>query len=184
MIAAGLVAGTLPLVHAHSFMVVMVVAACLALLQRRWRDWFVFFCFASLLALPQIWWSTHNSAVDAKTFFEWHFGWDRGKENAVWFWLKNTGIFIPLIAVGDPLARKKLSDSSATADLLLTLHALFHHSQFDQTRTVGVGQYQSALLLVAGISAARSAPTGAPMAAKRNQTPGSARTFRIGDSGR
>lgn len=99
MIAAGLVAGTLPLVHAHSFMVVVVVAACLVLLQRRWRDWFVFFCFASLLALPQIWWSTHNSAVDAKTFFEWHFGWDRGQENAVWFWLKNTGIFIPLIVL-------------------------------------------------------------------------------------
>ena len=99
MIGAGLIAGALPLVHAHSFMVVMVVAACLALLQRRWRDWFVFFCFASLLALPQIWWSTHNSAVDAKTFFEWHFGWDRGNENAVWFWLKNTGIFIPLIAL-------------------------------------------------------------------------------------
>ncbi len=99
MMAAGLVAGTLPLVHAHSFMVVMLVAACLALLQRRWRDWIVFFCFASLLALPQIWWSTHNSAVDAKTFFEWHFGWDRGNEDAVWFWLKNTGIFIPLIVL-------------------------------------------------------------------------------------
>lgn len=99
MIAAGLVAGTLPLVHAHSFMVVMLVAGCLALLQWRWRDWFVFFCFASLLALPQILWSTHNSAVDAKSFFEWHFGWDRGQENAVWFWLKNTGIFIPLIVL-------------------------------------------------------------------------------------
>ena len=99
MVAAGLVAGLLPLVHAHSFMVVMVVAACVALLQRRWRDWIVFFCFASLLALPQIWWSTHNSAVDAKTFFEWHFGWDRGTEDAVWFWLKNTGIFIPLLVV-------------------------------------------------------------------------------------
>jgi len=99
MIAAGLIAGALPLVHAHSFMVVMLVAACLALLQRRWRDWFMFFCFASLLALPQIGWSTHNSAVDAKTFFERHFGWDRGIENVVWFWLKNTGIFIPLIAL-------------------------------------------------------------------------------------
>ncbi len=97
MVAAGLVAGSLPLVHAHSFMVIMVVGACLALLQRRWRDWIVFFVFAAFLALPQIWWSTHNSAVDAKTFFEWHFGWDRGNENAVWFWLKNTGIFIPLI---------------------------------------------------------------------------------------
>jgi hypothetical protein len=97
MMAAGLIAGLLPLVHAHSFIVVMVVGAGIALLQRRWRDWIVFFAFGSLLALPQMWWSTHNSAVDAKTFFEWHFGWDRGIENPAWFWLKNTGIFIPLI---------------------------------------------------------------------------------------
>ncbi|MCA1614214.1 MAG: hypothetical protein LC800_08755 [Acidobacteria bacterium] len=25
------------------------------------------------------------------------FGWDRGKQNPVWFWLKNTGLFIPLL---------------------------------------------------------------------------------------
>ncbi|HEX4899785.1 MAG TPA: hypothetical protein VFV61_04585, partial [Pyrinomonadaceae bacterium] len=99
MIAAGLVAGALPLVHAHSFMVVLAVGAGIALCQRRWRDWIVFFSFASLLALPQVWWSTHNSAVDARTFFDWQFGWDRGTENAVWFWLKNTGIFIPLIVL-------------------------------------------------------------------------------------
>jgi len=97
MIAAGVVAGLLPLVHAHSFVVVMVVGACMALLQQRWRDWITFFVVASLIALPQMWWSTHNSAVDAGKFFEWQFGWDHGQENAVWFWFKNTGLFIPLI---------------------------------------------------------------------------------------
>jgi hypothetical protein len=97
MMAAGLIAGLLPLVHAHSFLVVMVVGAGIAVLQWRWRDWIIFFVFASLIALPQMWWSTHNSAVDAKTFFASHLGWDRGEENPVWFWLKNTGIFIPLI---------------------------------------------------------------------------------------
>ena len=97
MMAAGLIAGLLPLIHAHSFLVVMVVGAGIAVLQWRWRDWIVFFVFASLIALPQMWWSTHNSAVDAKTFFASHLGWDRGEENPAWFWLKNTGIFIPLI---------------------------------------------------------------------------------------
>jgi hypothetical protein len=99
MIAAGLVAGLLPLVHAHSFVVVMVVAAGIALLQRQWRNWFMFFLTASLIALPQMWWSTHGSAVDSAKFFEWQLGWDRGKENPVWFWLKNTGLFIPLTVV-------------------------------------------------------------------------------------
>jgi hypothetical protein len=96
MAAAGVVAGLLPLVHAHSLVVVMVVGACLALLQQRWRDWITFFFVASLIALPQMWWSTHNSAVDAGKFFDWQFGWDHGQENAVWFWFKNTGLFIPL----------------------------------------------------------------------------------------
>jgi len=46
--------------------------------------------------LPQMWWSTHGSAVDSSKFFAWQFGWDRGEEDAVWFWFKNTGLFIPL----------------------------------------------------------------------------------------
>jgi hypothetical protein len=97
MVAAGMIAGLLPLVHAHSFIAVMAVGVILALVQRRWRDWIAFFLAAWLIALPQMAWSTHNTSVDATTFFDWHFGWDRGSENPVWFWFKNTGLFIPLI---------------------------------------------------------------------------------------
>lgn len=98
MVAAGVIAGLLPLVHAHSFVVVMVVGAGIALLQRRWREWITFAVVASAIALPQMWWSTHHSAVNAGRFFEWQYGWDHGKDNAVWFWLKNAGLFIPLTA--------------------------------------------------------------------------------------
>jgi hypothetical protein len=97
MIAAGVVAGLLPLVHAHSFVVVMGVGACLALLQQRWRLWITFAVVASLIAIPQMWWSTHGSAVNPSSFFAWEFGWDHGQENPVWFWFKNTGLFIPLL---------------------------------------------------------------------------------------
>jgi hypothetical protein len=104
MIAAGVVAGLVPLVHAHTFVVIMTMGACIALLQiillkGNWRDWLVFFAVASVIALPQMWWSTHGSAVDAKEFFEWQFGWDRGKAHPVWFWFINTGLFIPLIVI-------------------------------------------------------------------------------------
>ena len=99
MIAAGIVAGLLPLVHAHSFVVVMGMGGCLALLQRRWRDWIPFFVAATIVSVPQLWWSTANSAVKASTFFAWEVGWDHGKDNPVWFWFKNTGLFIPLIIV-------------------------------------------------------------------------------------
>ena len=97
MIAAGVAAGLLPLVHAHSFVVVMGMAACLALLFINWRDWITFFVVASVIAGPQLLWSTWHSAVNASTFFAWELGWDHGKDNPVLFWFKNTGFFIPLI---------------------------------------------------------------------------------------
>lgn len=99
MIAAGVIAGLIPLVHAHTFVVVMGVAGCIALLQWKWRAWITFALVASAIALPQMWWSTHNSAVNAGRFFEWQYGWDHGKDNPIWFWFKNAGLFIPLTAV-------------------------------------------------------------------------------------
>lgn len=114
MIAAGVAAGLLPLVHAHSFVVVMGMGACLALLFVRWREWITFFVVASAIAVPQLLWSTYHSAVDASTFFAWELGWDRGRDNPIWFWFKNTGFFIPLILaavlmkVDGYLVRKRL----------------------------------------------------------------------------
>ena len=98
MIAAGFVAGLLPLIHAHSFIAVMGVGGVLALINiRRWRDWLGFFVVASVISGPQLLWSTHGSAVSTKAFIGWEFGWGHGDENIVWFWIKNTGVFIPLL---------------------------------------------------------------------------------------
>jgi hypothetical protein len=98
MLAAGAVAGLLPLIHAHSFMAVMMVGAFLALINlRRWREWFLFFLVASIIAIPQLLWSTHGTAVSTHAFLAWQFGWDRSDENFFWFWFKNTGLFIPLL---------------------------------------------------------------------------------------
>jgi hypothetical protein len=97
MIGAGVVAGLLPLVHAHSFVVLLLMGGCLALLFPRWRLWFIFFALTLLIAAPQMWWATRESAAQAGSFFGWQFGWDRGEQNAVWFWFKNTGLFIPLL---------------------------------------------------------------------------------------
>jgi len=114
MIAAGVAAGLLPLVHAHSFIVVMAMGGCLALLQIRWREWLVFFVTASLIALPQLLWSTSHSAVHASSFFGLEIGWDHGTDNPVWFWFKNTGLFIPLIVLAilmrgkNPVVRKRV----------------------------------------------------------------------------
>ena len=97
MIAAGVFAGLLPLVHAHSFIVVMGMAGCMALLFPQWRVWMAFFVPALVIALPEILWSTHGSGIHAQTFSGWSMGWDRGHTGVVWFWLANTGAFIPLL---------------------------------------------------------------------------------------
>ena len=98
MIAAGFIAGLLPLVHAHSFIATMGVGGVLALINiKKWREWLAFFVVASVIAIPQLLWSTHGSAVSTKAFIGWDFGWGHGDENVVWFWLKNTGAFIPLL---------------------------------------------------------------------------------------
>ena len=98
MVAAGFVAGLLPLVHAHSFIAVMGVGAVLALLNlRKWRAWLFFLVVASAVAGPQLLWSTHGSAVRTSAFIGWEFGWGHGEESIIWFWLKNTGVFIPLL---------------------------------------------------------------------------------------
>jgi hypothetical protein len=106
MLAAGFVVGLLPLVHAHSFVVMMGMGGCLAALE--WlagrekpkevvTAWLIFAGAALLVGLPQVWWATSGSEVQAGRFFGWEFGWDHGAENVVWFWLKNTGVFIPLL---------------------------------------------------------------------------------------
>ena len=98
MLAAGFIAGLLPLVHAHSFIAIMGVGGVLALINiRRWREWVGFFVVASVIAGPQLLWSTHGSAVSTRAFIGWEFGWGHGEENIIWFWLKNTGVFIPLL---------------------------------------------------------------------------------------
>ncbi|MBC7929729.1 MAG: hypothetical protein H7Z38_04085 [Rubrivivax sp.] len=123
MIAAGLVAGLLPLVHAHTFVVTMAMGGCLALLQagfafaaaaRARRDgpgetdtwvgvkavalpWLAFAVAALIVGAPQMLWATSGSAVQAGNFFGWELGWDHGTENVAWFWIKNTGLFIPLL---------------------------------------------------------------------------------------
>lgn len=100
-LGAGILTGTLPLVHAHSFIVVMGTAFLLGLLFRQWREerwrwWSIYVVAALAVALPQVWWSTRDSVASAGDFFGFEFGWDHREENIAWFWFINTGLFIPL----------------------------------------------------------------------------------------
>lgn len=99
MIAAGAIAGLLPLIHAHSFLVAVGTGICFALLFKRWRAGSVFVAAALLVAVGPIAWMQAGSTMDAGSFLGWHWGWEKGSANFCWFWFKNTGFFLPLLLV-------------------------------------------------------------------------------------
>lgn len=100
MLAAGIVAGLLPLSHAHTFLVVMGVGVCLAVIFRHTlRQWLWFYVPALLIALPQILWLAKSGTIHASSYISWQPGWDHGNLNVVQFWLLNAGFFIPALLV-------------------------------------------------------------------------------------
>lgn len=104
-VLVGLLAGLLPLIHLHSLAVLFVVTGFLLFFRLdRWREFVAFGVGVSMVAVPVLIWSMSGSATRATEFFAWHFGWDAGQTNIIWFWVKNTGLLIPLIGVGIYLA--------------------------------------------------------------------------------
>lgn len=51
---AGILAGTLPFFHSHSFLAMLMVTIPLGLIFWDWRRWFLFFMPAFILSLPQV----------------------------------------------------------------------------------------------------------------------------------
>ncbi len=100
MLAAGMLTGLLPLIHAHTYLVVMGMGACIALIFRRTlRHWLWYFVPAALIALPQVLWLAASGTIHARDYIGWHFGWDHGNLNAVQFWLLNAGFFLPALLI-------------------------------------------------------------------------------------
>jgi len=94
----GLLAGTLPLIHVHSLVVLFVVSAFLFFFRLdKWREWIAFGVGVSIIAVPELVWAMTGSATRLAEFVDWHFGWHKGEMNFFRFWLVNTGLFIPLL---------------------------------------------------------------------------------------
>lgn len=100
MLAAGILAGFLPLIHAHTYLVVMGTGGCLALIFRRtWRSWLWFVIPAALIALPQVLWLSASGTIHASSYIAWRPGWDHGNLNPLQFWMLNLGFFLPALLI-------------------------------------------------------------------------------------
>ena len=108
----GVFAGTLPLIHLHSLAVLFVVTAFLFFLKiEKWREWLAFGAGVCIIAVPELLWSVSGSATRTSEFIGWNFGWNKNpNESVVLFWLKNTGIFIPLALAGIYFVWEKIKD--------------------------------------------------------------------------
>jgi len=99
--AVGILAGTLPLIHAHSLAVLFVVSAFLLFFSlKSIKSWIVFALGVSVVAIPGLLWILSGSATNTSKFIGWHFGWHSQGENLVWFWFTNTGFLIPILIAG------------------------------------------------------------------------------------
>ncbi|RMD94577.1 MAG: hypothetical protein D6813_02005 [Calditrichaeota bacterium] len=109
----GLIIGLLPLFHMHTFLTLVMVGTPLAIITflkyspfDKWRNyWLQVGSIALVVALPQIWYIVTSKA--STNFFKLHLFWMAESENVIWFYLKNLGLFIPLLIMAF-LLRKKL----------------------------------------------------------------------------
>jgi hypothetical protein len=113
----GLLAGLLPLIHLHSLAVLFVVGLFLFILRpERWMTWSLFAAGVAVVAIPELLWSIAGSASETGKFFAWHFGWDKGDKNFLWFWLINTGLLIPVLLAGLYLVSSTQTPEAADAE--------------------------------------------------------------------
>lgn len=104
---AGMLAAALPWFHVHSLVVIGIVTLTWAIVLPR-PGWLLFGVPVLLLAVPRLLFAVPGdpSAPVALHYPRLQLGWLAGTDNPVWFWIKNTGAFWPLllIALLSPLA--------------------------------------------------------------------------------
>ena len=103
LFAGGILAGFLPMLHAHGFFSVMIASAPLFLLFRS-IDWVAFFAPVAVLAAPQAWYLS-GTEVRNELFKPLDGWWESGTTNPLLFWGVNAGIFI-LLLLASLLIRK------------------------------------------------------------------------------
>ncbi|MCI0663573.1 MAG: hypothetical protein L0220_21125, partial [Acidobacteria bacterium] len=127
LLASGILAGMLPMLHAHGFFAVMIASVVMLLLFRS-REWVSFFVPCLLLSLPQVWWLSGTPVKNR--LFTAHLGWEASQldqfpdgfglsafldlmtdggmfQKITVFWAINAGVFIMLLVAA--LTIRKIS---------------------------------------------------------------------------
>jgi hypothetical protein len=93
----GVAVGLLPLLHVYAYGTVLALALFWALIERR-PQWLAFFAPALILGLPALAWMWPPTGNHLRWQPFWLADTEGHKDGPIWFWLKNTSLFIPLFA--------------------------------------------------------------------------------------
>lgn len=136
---AGLLTTSLALIHAHSLILVSLVAGLLMLQERKIKPWIKFFLPVVVLGLPQVFYF-YGSSLSGGSFIRWRPGWlaDRNQDFWLWFWFKNLGAVLPLSLIGFKLAGKKLRQFSLGFWIIFILANLWQWQpwEWDNTKLI------------------------------------------------
>lgn len=109
----GIVVALLPIVHAQTFITMIMVAGFLFLIQvigniKNFKKiilgWIWFAIPIAIIALPQV----LLFFPLEKSFLKFQFGWMKGTDSFIWFWTKNLGIYLIIFPIAFIFAKKKL----------------------------------------------------------------------------
>jgi hypothetical protein len=118
-ILAGAVAGLLPFASLSTLLSLALITPFLFLLFPS-RNWIAYFGLWTAVAAPQLW-IQQGGGAGAASAFRVQLGWIAPPDPWIWFWLKNSGIFIPLLILA--LLDRSLLDRTGRRFLLAFMPA-------------------------------------------------------------
>jgi hypothetical protein len=94
LITAGVLAGMLPLFHAHAC-IALAVSIIAMIITNPSKLWLQFIVPALLIGIPELLFYAHGDAA-SESFFRFEPWWMKGNRNVFYYWIQNTGLLIPI----------------------------------------------------------------------------------------
>jgi len=143
-ITLGIVAGCMPMIHTHTFLVLGMISAVLffAYLPKAKdnknyiTNWVIYGAIVFILAAPQLFYWTFKQSVNNDSFLRFSFNWINHKDTYFWFYLKNWGI-IALFAIPAIMhsPNKKLLLACGFVFVIAEL-VLFQPNEYDNNKLI------------------------------------------------
>ncbi len=102
LLLSGIIAGILPSVHPHSFIVIVLISACIcAVSVKKWRTLLWYIVPATIISCI-LYYTFILGGIESKSFMSWFPGWTAlgswSKWVTIWFWI--SGLSIPVALLG------------------------------------------------------------------------------------